>query len=131
LTIPIAGTTLQLMSNRKDDGNSEKALIKLIREILGGVVQRVDALETKQQERHDQIMTAIETLQEAVTANTAGQAALTSAVNDAITRIGTPSASDATLLSLAALVQSSTQSDADLTAALRTALGGEVTPPAA
>ena len=72
-------------------------------------------------------MTAIETLQDAVNQNTNGQAALTSAVNDAITRIGTPSASDATLLSLAALVQSSTQSDAALTAALRAALGGEAT----
>lgn len=119
------------MPHCNDDGNSEKDLIKLIRDILGGVVQRVDSLEKKQQERHNQIMTAIETLQEAIAANTAGQAALTSAVNDAITRIQTPSASDATLLSLAALVQSSTQSDSDLTAALRTALGGEVTPPAA
>ena len=37
MTSPISGTTILLMSNCKDDGNSEKELIKLIREILGGV----------------------------------------------------------------------------------------------
>lgn len=106
----------------------------MIRDILGGFANTVtDALsgladrlshsETKADERHQQIMTAIETLTEAVNKNTAGQAELTSAVNDAIARIGTPSVTDAQLLSLTALVDSSTQSDANLAAALRAVLG--------
>jgi hypothetical protein len=76
----------------------------------------------KQQQRHIQIMTALETLTASVNANTTGQAALTSAVNDAIIHLGTPGATEAQLLSLSAAIDASTASDADLTAKLTAAL---------
>lgn len=124
-----------------DSGNSEESLIKLIREILNGVVRsvtgalselrdRLTASQTKEDERHRQIMTALETLTASIDANTAGQADLTTVVNEAITRIGTPSVTDAQLLSLAGLVDSSTASDAALAAALRAALGTPAPTPA-
>jgi hypothetical protein len=83
---------------------------------------RLRALEHKQ----DTIMTALETLTESVNKNTQGQADLTVAVNAAIVQLGTPGATDAQLLTLAAAIDSSTASDAALTQALKDA----VTPPA-
>jgi hypothetical protein len=70
-------------------------------------------------------MNALDTLTESVNKNTAGQAALTTAVNAAIVQLGTPGATDAQLLTLAAAIDQNTQSDAALTAALTQA----VTPP--
>lgn len=116
-----------------DDGNSEKELIKLIREILqnastvimGGLTAlagRIGIVETKQQLNHQALMTALETLTDSINKNTTGQAELTTAVNAAIVRIGTPGATDAQLLSLAAAVDGSTASDKALTDALNAAL---------
>lgn len=71
-------------------------------------------------------MTALEDLTQAVTDNVAGQAALTTAVNAAIVKLGSPSPTDAQLNTLRDAIKSSTDSDASLTRALNDA----VTPPA-
>jgi len=111
------------------DDNTERPLIDLIRTILVEFMKEIRdamaALTNKEQERHEQIMTALETLTTSVNTNTSGQADLTSAVNAAIVQLGTPGATDAQLLSLAAAIDQNTQSDAALAAALRAA----VTPP--
>lgn len=120
-------------SARKHEGcddNTERPLIDLIKTILTEMVTEIrkvlTELQTKEKERNDKIMTALETLTDSVNKNTTGQAALTAAVNQAIIHIGTPGATDAQLLSLAAAIDQNTQSDADLTKALTDA----VNPPA-
>lgn len=120
------------------DVNSELQLIDLLKTVLSdlrGVRDELSELKAsihinddKQQERHRQIMTALETLTESIRLNTEGQATLTTAVNAAIVRLGTPGATDAQLLSLASAVDSSTASDAALTAALNAALTPTPTP---
>lgn len=127
--------------NSQDDNNSEKELINLLKTVLSDMFEEVhDALhsfqsaltlkETKDQERHIAIMTALETLTASVNASTQGQAALTTAVNAAIVQLGTPSPTDAQLLSLAAAIDQTTASDAALTVALNNATTPVVTPPA-
>lgn len=127
--------------NSQDDNNSEKELIDLLKAVLKDMFKEVhDALhsfqsaltlkETKDQERHQKIMTALETLTASVNAGTQGQAALTTAVNAAIVQLGQPSPTDAQLLSLAAAIDQSTASDAALTIALNNATTPVVTPPA-
>lgn len=127
--------------NSQDDNNSEKELINLLKSVLSDMFKEVhDALhifqsaltlkETKDQERHNKIMTALETLTASVNAGTQGQAALTTAVNAAIVQLGQPSPTDAQLLSLAAAIDQSTASDAALTIALNNATTPVVTPPA-
>jgi hypothetical protein len=117
----------------QDDGNSEKELIDLLKTVLSDMFQEVhtalhsfkDALalkETKDQERHNKLMTAFETITASVDANVAGQADLTTAVNALIVRVGTPGPSDAQLLSLAGQIDSSTASDKALTDAANAAL---------
>lgn len=129
-----------MRQDKHDSGNSEKDLIKLLTKVLDDffkvqnnaiecLTARLSSLETSNAAILETIMTALETLQASIDANTKGQADLTTAVNEAITRIGTPSASDATLLSLATLVDSSTASDTALAAGLRAALGTVVVPP--
>lgn len=117
--------------NHKDgDGdcndNSERPLIDLIRTILRDFTKEIRdalaALRNKEQERHDQIMTGLETLTNSVNANVSGQAALTTAVNALIILAGTPSATDAQLLTLAGQIDSSTNSDTALTNAINTVL---------
>ena len=111
-----------------DNASTELALINLLRETLDDVralAVRIGHLEHNTQHRHEQIMTALETLTASVNTNTSGQADLTAAVNAAIVQLGTPGATDAQLLSLAAAIDQNTQSDAALAAALRAA----VTPP--
>lgn len=118
-----------------DDKSTELALIKLLSEQLADfralsirvehLSEHIGRLEHQSQHRHDQIMTALETLTASVNTNTSGQADLTAAVNAAIVQLGTPGATDAQLLSLAAAIDQNTQSDASLAAALRAA----VTPP--
>lgn len=122
---------------KADPGNSERPLIELLKSVITDMMAGVnsaiedfrDALrhqETKQIERDRKIMTALETLTASVNAATTAQSELTTAVNAAIVQLGTPGATDAQLLSLAAAVDASTASDAALTAALTAA----VNPPA-
>ena len=119
-----------------EHNNTEKELIELLtrvltdffkedRHLLATIASRLTLLETNSNLRHTQIMNALDTLTESVNKNTAGQAALTTAVNAAIVQLGTPGATDAQLLTLAAAIDQNTQSDAALTAALTQA----VTPP--
>lgn len=116
-----------------DDGNSEKALIELIKVNLRDQESRLitafNAFSQSNQQRFEQIMTALETLTASVNANTQGQADLTTAVNAAIVQLGTPGATDAQLLSLASAVDASTQSDAALTVALKAAVNPPVPTP--
>lgn len=115
-----------------DNPSTELALIKLLSDQLSDVRwlsmkiehlgERMGNLEHQTQHRHEQIMTALETLTASVNTNTAGQADLTVAVNKAIVQLGTPGATDAQLLTLAAAVDSSTASDKALTDALNAAL---------
>lgn len=119
--------------NSQDDNNSEKELINLLKSVLSDMFQEVhDALhsfqsaltlkETKDNERHNQIMTGLETLTNSVNANVSGQAALTTAVNALIILAGTPGPIDAQLLTLAGQVDSSTNSDTALTNAINAVL---------
>lgn len=124
--------------SQDDDGNSETELIDLLKTVLSDMFKEVhDAMhafqtsltlkETKDQERHSKLMTGLETLTNSVNANVSGQAALTTAVNALIIRVGTPGPTDAQLLTLAAQIDSSTNSDTALTNAANAAL--EATPP--
>jgi hypothetical protein len=118
-----------------DNSSTELALIKLLSDQLADVrslsarveylSEHIGRLEHQSQHRHEQIMTALEDLTQAVTDNVAGQAALTTAVNAAIVKLGSPSPTDAQLNTLRDAIRSSTESDASLT----TALNAAVTPP--
>ena len=118
-----------------DNPSTELALIKLLSDQLADVralsariehlSEHVGRLEHQSQHRHQQIMTALEDLTASVNANTQGQAALTTAVNAAIVKLGVTEPTDAQLLSLKAAIDASTESDAQLT----TALNNAVTPP--
>ena len=107
------------------DVNTEKELIELLSRVLTDVFKDVEARLRALEHKQDKIMTALETLTDAVNSNTKGQADLTVAVNAAIVQLGTPGATDAQLLTLAAAIDSSTASDKALTEALVAA----VTPP--
>lgn len=126
--------------NSQDDNNSEKELIDLLKAVLSDMFKEVhDALhsfqstltlkETKDQERHIALMTALETITASVTAGTAGQAELTTAVNAAIVRLGSPGATDAQLLTLASAIDALNASDVSLRDALNAALGEPVVIP--
>ena len=115
------------------DHNSETELIKLLEKVLSdffkderhamaGFAARLTVLEQNEAIRHQQLMTALETLTASVTAGTAGQADLTAAVNAAIVRLGSPGATDAQLLTLAAAVDGLNASDVSLKDALLAAL---------
>ena len=118
-----------------DNASTELALIKLLSDQLADfrslstrvehLAERLGRLEHQAEHRHDQIMTALEDLTQAVTDNVAGQAALTTAVNAAIVKLGSPSPTNAQLNTLRDAIKSSTDSDASLTKALNDA----VTPP--
>jgi predicted nucleic acid-binding Zn ribbon protein len=115
-----------------DNASTELALIKVLSDQLAEfralstklehLAERLGRLEHQSQHRQDQIMTALETLVASVDANVAGQAALTTAVNALIVRVGTPGPTDAQLLSIAGQVDSSTASDKALTDAANAAL---------
>jgi len=122
-----------------EQNNSEKELIELLtrvltdffkedRHLLATIASRLTLLETNSNLRHSQIMTALETLTQSVNANTQGQANLTTAVNAAIVQLGTPGATDAQLLSLAAAIDQNTQSDKALTDSLLAAVNPVTTP---
>lgn len=107
--------------------NYERELAKAIREFTS---------ELRRFSRRDSywkfnIMTALETLTDAVNQAATAQTELTAAVNAALVRLGTPGATDAQLLSLATAVNANTQSDSVLTKAINTALNQEppVEPP--
>lgn len=122
-----------------DNQSTELALIKLLSDQLADVRalsarlehfgERLGRLEHNTQHRHIEIMTALETLSEAVNLNVAGQAALTAAVTALIVRVGTPGPTDAQLLTLAGQVDSSTASDRALTDAANGALNPTVVIP--
>jgi len=126
------------MWDMPDNASTELALIKLLSEQLADVrsissrlehlSEHIGRLEHQSQHRHEQIMTALETLTASVAAGTAGQAELTTAVNAAIVRLGNPGATDAQLLTLASAIDALSASDVSLTAALNAALNP--TPPA-
>ena len=108
------------------DDNTERPLIELIGKILTDFTSEIrDAfaeLQNKEQERHEKIMTGLETLTNSINANVSGQAALTTAVNALIILAGTPGPTDAQLISLAGQVDSSTNSDTALTNAINDVL---------
>lgn len=115
-----------------DNASTEVALIKLLSDQLADVralssriehmAERLGRLEHQSQHRHEQIMTALETLTASVAAGTAAQTDLTTAVNAAIVRLGNPGATDAQLLTLASAIDGLSASDVSLTAALNAAL---------
>jgi hypothetical protein len=127
------------MPARHDDDNTEAELIVLLTKVLtdffkedrlalANVIARLTLLEDNANLRHQQIMTALETLTNSVNANTQGQANLTTAVNAAIVQLGTPGATEAQLLSLATAIDQNTQSDKALTDALIAAVNPVTTP---
>ena len=121
---------LRLWFAMPDNASTELALINLLRETLDDVralAARVGHLEHKIQHQHEKLMTALETLTASVQALHDGDAALTTAVNDAITHIGQPGATDAQLTTLAGVIDTKTASDAALVVALNAALNP--TPP--
>lgn len=111
------------------DDNTERPLIDLIRSILSDFTKEIRdglaALTNKEQERHVQIMTALETLTASVTAATTELTDLTTAVNAAIVELGADTPTDAQLLTLAAAIDANTANAATLASALNNA----VTPP--
>jgi hypothetical protein len=126
---------------KPNDGNSEESLIALLKTVLTGMFKEVhDTLdefrvmllnqEQKQNERHGTLMTAIEELTAAQNEATIAQTALTTAVNAAIVQLGTPSATDAQILSAATATRANTASDVALTTALNNAVNPQVEPPA-
>lgn len=111
-----------------DNPSTEIALIRLLSqqlEIFREATERIARLEQKSQHRHEQIMTALETLTASVNANTQGQADLTTAINAAIVELGADTPTDAQLLSLATAIDANTAN----AAALKTALDNAVNPP--
>ena len=129
---------LKLWFAMPDNPSTELALIKLLSDQLAAVqglfgrmehlADRIASFEHQSQHRHEKIMTALEDLTASVNANTQGQAALTTAVNAAIVKLGSPSPTDAQLLSLKAAIDASTESDAQLTTALNNAVTPNPTP---
>jgi hypothetical protein len=71
-----------------------------------------------------EFMNALDTITQAVTANTAASTALTESVNLAITKLGTP-ANEAEIIALAGVVDANTAN----AAALKTALDAALNPP--
>lgn len=124
-----------------DNQSTELALIKLLSDQLADfralsgriehLSERLGRLEHNTQHRHEELMTALETLTESVNANVAGQATLTAAVTALIVRVGTPGPTDAQLLTLAGQVDSSTASDKALTDAANGALNPTIPIPEA
>lgn len=113
-----------------DNQSTELALIALLRETLDDVralAARVGHLEHNIQHQHKEIMTALQTLLDAIAAAAAAQTELTTAVNAIIVLVGTPGATDAQILSAAQAIAANTASDVALTAALNAALNP--TPP--
>lgn len=111
-----------------DNPSTELALIALLRETLDDVRAlsvAVRHLEHQSQHRHQQIMTALETVVASVNANTQGQADLTTSINAAIVELGADTPTDAQLLSLATQIDANTAN----AAALKTALDNAVNPP--
>jgi hypothetical protein len=112
-----------------DNPSTELALIHLVRDEIRQLRDRITNIEQQTQHRHQELMTALETLTESVAKGTAGQAELTTAVNAAIVRLGNPGATDAQLLTLAAAIDGLSASDVSLTKALNDALNQTPPPP--
>ena len=120
-----------------DNSSTELALIKLLSDQLADVrslsarvehlSEHIGRLEHQSQHRHQQIMTALQTLLDAIAAAALAQTELTTAVNAIIVLVGTPGATDAQILSAAQAIAANTASDVALTAALNAALNP--TPP--
>ena len=123
------------MGDIPDNASTELALIKLLSDQLADVralstrmehmAERLGRLEHQSQHRHEQIMTALETLTGSVTAQTTELTDLTAAVNEAIVEIGADTPTDAQLLTLATAIDANTAQQATLAQTLRAA----VTPP--
>lgn len=107
---------------KDSDGNSEESLIRLIRSVLIEEFKEILVALHKNNQNQIKIMTALETLTEAVNAAAVAQTDLTTAVNAAIVQIGTPSATDTQILTAATAVTANTASDVSLTKALNDAL---------
>lgn len=123
-----------------DSGNSEESLIKLINSLLSKFFAETNRsiadlrhelarLEAKTKQQHREIMTGLENITASVDASTAALTEMTTAVNDAITHIGSPSATDAQLTSLAGIIDHNTAVVKAQTAALQAAIAA--VPPAA
>ena len=112
--------------NKGDYGtmNYEHELAKAIREFTS----ELRRFGRRDSHWKQEIMTALETLTDAVNQAATAQTELTEAVNEAIVRLGTPGATDAQLLTLATAVQANTKSDVSLTTALNAALDPEQPP---
>lgn len=116
----------------RDNPSTELALIKLLSEqteLFRVMASRISHLEHNTQHRHEEIMTALETLTNSVNTAAAAQSELTTAVNAAIVRIGTPSATDAQILSAATAIDANTSSDRSLISALTAAMATPVVIP--
>jgi hypothetical protein len=118
-----------------DNASTELALIKLLSDQLAAVqglssrvehlAERLGRLEHQSQHRHDQIMTALETLTASVMAATTELTELTTAVNAAVVELGADTPTDAQLLTLAAAIDANTANAKTLADVLNKA----VTPP--
>jgi hypothetical protein len=112
-----------------DNPSTELALIHLIRDEIHQLRDRITNIEQQTQHRHQELMTALETLTASADALTKSNTDLTAAVNDAITRIGTPGVTDAQILSIASVIDHNTAVITSQTTALRTALDAVPVPP--
>ena len=118
-----------------DNQSTELALIKLLSDQLADVrslsariehlSEHIGRLEHQSQHRHEQIMTALETLTASVTAATTELTDLTDAVNAAVIELGADTPTDAQLLTLSTAIDAFTTSVANQAKLLRDA----VTPP--
>lgn len=117
-------------------GNSEESLIALLKSILVNEFKEVNdsiqeyrtelaAKETRDNERHQTIMTALEDLQAALNEATTAQTDLTTAVNAAIVKLGTTPVpvDEAAITAAAVAVRANSASDVVLKDALNAALG--------
>lgn len=112
-----------------DNPSTEIALIHLIRDEMVQFRDRMHRLEQQYHRQHTELMTAIETLTASITANTNGQAELTTAVNAAVIELMSDTPSDAILLSLATAIDANTANAATLKQALDNAVNPPVIPP--
>lgn len=140
LTSILKSATLCAMAKSKhpekpacSDDNTERPLIELIGKILTDFTKEIRdelaALKKEVHERNENMATAIEDLQAAINESTVAQTDLTTAVNAAIVRIGTPSANDAAITAAAVAVRANAASDVSLKDSLNTALDTPVVVP--
>lgn len=110
-----------------EDERGEHSASKLLHRVLALLKHH----EHKQNERHQEIMTALERLTASVTTTGTNVASLTAAVDDAVSHIGNPGATDAQLNTLADSIDALNGTIAAQTTRLQTAVNPPPPPPPA